>query len=69
MNRRYILRIEMHKGHKPYISFKRAPYDGQRIKNGNFPGTLRACQTCSGEGYLHELDNFPQPISPEADNG
>lgn len=67
MIKRYIVHVEIRKGRKSYISIKRAPYHGQRVKNGNFPGTLRRCQTCSGEGYLHELDNMPQPVSPEAE--
>jgi hypothetical protein len=62
--RRYILRIELHKGSKPCISIKRVPFDGQRVKNGHFPGTLKACPTCSGEGYLHELDNMPSAMKP-----
>jgi hypothetical protein len=65
MIRRYILHIELHKGYKPCVSIKRAPYHGQRVKNGNFPGTLKACPTCSGEGYLHELDNMPTIVKPK----
>jgi hypothetical protein len=67
MTKRYIVRVELRKGYQPCISIKRAPYAGQQIKNGHFPGTLKTCQLCSGEGYLIELDNVPQTVSPESE--
>lgn len=54
MIRRYILHLEFHKGYKPTISFKRAPYHGQRCVDGGELVILKRCPTCSGVGLLSE---------------
>lgn len=51
---RYLLHLEAHRGHRPRLSLRRAPRPGDRVVDGGIPGTLAACEPCSGEGFLVE---------------
>jgi hypothetical protein len=58
MIKRYILHVEFHWGYWPTISIHRAPMVGDRVVDGDIPGTLVGCKECSGVGLLHQPDSF-----------
>lgn len=58
---RWELHVEWHRGYRPYVRLRRAARHGQRVLNGDTPGVLAACPTCSGSGFLHVPDRQPPP--------
>jgi hypothetical protein len=67
---RYVLHVELHRGYRPRISFRRAPRPGDRVIDGGVPGTLEGCSACSCTGLLHRADirttrdDIPLPSDP-----
>jgi hypothetical protein len=63
MIRRYVLHLEVHKGHWPRVSFRRAPRTGDVTPWG----VLVLCPTCQ-DGFLAQAQPQDGPVAVPADD-